>query len=98
MEKQILNGNTVFKLVDEEGLPLEIILLELRERNIGFNVLEFCESAKNANWTMQRTYITLKDLYIGKEHDKFNSYLVFTLSTVYKDQLSQEWKDKIGVK
>jgi len=63
----ILSGHVVFKLVDEKGLPLDIIVLELRDKGMGFNVLEFIESACKAKWTKERILNML--LYSGNKID-----------------------------
>lgn len=43
---KIVDGGKIFKLVDTWGLPLDIIVMELRERGLGFNVIQFVQSAK----------------------------------------------------
>ncbi len=57
---KIVSGHEVFKLVDTHGLPLDIIVLELRDRGLGFNVHEFIDSALLAKWTPKRIKWTLK--------------------------------------
>lgn len=41
----MVNGGEVFKLMDTYGLPLDIIVMELREKKMGFNVVEFIVAA-----------------------------------------------------
>ena len=55
MQKNVvLSGKEIFKLVDQNGLPLDIIILELRERNAAFDLSEFIGSAKKAGWKQAR--------------------------------------------
>lgn len=58
--ENILGGDKVFKLVDTWGLPLDIIVMELRDKGMGFNVLEFVQSAKKAGWKKERVHWMLK--------------------------------------
>lgn len=48
------SGHEIFKLVDTHGLPLDIIVLELRDRSEHFNVAEFVQSAVKAGWSKSR--------------------------------------------
>ena len=57
---RILDGNYVFKLVDTHGLPLDIIVLELRDRGEGFDVVEFIKAAYKAGWKKKRIEWMLK--------------------------------------
>ena len=57
---KIVDGGKIFKLVDTWGLPLDIIVMELRERGLGFNVLQFAQSAKKAGWKSGRVHWMLK--------------------------------------
>jgi len=41
----VLSGKNIFKLMDTKGLPLDLITLELRQRQAIFNVVEFVEAA-----------------------------------------------------
>ncbi len=55
----MISGYEVFKLMDTYGLPLDIIVMELREKKMGFNVVEFIEAAKKAGWKSSRVRWTL---------------------------------------
>lgn len=50
----------MFKLVDTQGLPLDIIVMELREKGLGFDVTEFIGAAKKAGWKEKRVSWMLK--------------------------------------
>lgn len=54
------NGKDIFKLVDTHGLPLEIIVLELRDKKQHFNAVEFIQAAKKAGWKAQRVWWMMK--------------------------------------
>lgn len=43
----------LFQLYDTHGLPLEIIMLEYKENNIQFNIMEFIYYALDAGWKMK---------------------------------------------
>ena len=54
-DKRLLDGESIFLLMDSHGLPLEIICLELRREGLAFNVLEFVESAlRSKNFTYSK--------------------------------------------
>ena len=46
----ILSGEYIFKLVDTYGLPMDMVNETLRERGLGFNVVEFVKCAILAGW------------------------------------------------
>lgn len=81
----VLSGHDVFKLVDRYGLPLDIIVLELRERDFAFNTAEFIESAKKANWKKERVYNMI--LYSGtqKDNEDFKEKLNMFIEYYYKN-------------
>ena len=55
--KLVIGG--VFKLNDTYGLPLEITLDKLNEKNMLPDWIEFWQSAMKAGWTQERTWIML---------------------------------------
>ena len=51
----VVSGNVIFKLMDTHGLPFDIILCELHDRGLAFNVHEFIISAiKSKNFSRKR--------------------------------------------
>lgn len=52
----VYKGDEIFKMVDTYGLPLDIIVLELREKGRGFDVLGFIDKALSVGWTKKRIY------------------------------------------
>lgn len=59
-QEKIIDGGLIFKLVDTHGLPLDIIVMELRDKELGFNILEFVQAAKKAGWKQERVLWMLK--------------------------------------
>jgi len=55
----------VFKLCDTVGLPLEIIILELRDRNLVVAWDEFITDARTHGWTDK----TIRKKILGANHD-----------------------------
>lgn len=54
-KKRVVNGNFVFKLMDSKGLPLDIILVELREKSLAFDLIGFIEAAiKSKNYSKKK--------------------------------------------
>lgn len=53
----IMPGNVVLRLMDEHGVPFELIQDRLREENSGFDVLDFLKSCeKNPNYGLEKGY------------------------------------------
>ena len=77
----MLSGYDIFKLVDTFGLPLEIIVLELRDRKMAFNVAEFIQSAKKAGWKKERVYnmVLYSGTMVGNKEfeDKLNMFIEY---------------------
>jgi len=55
----MISGHKIFYLVHRNGLPLDIINLELKNKGEAFNIEEFVESAIIAGWTRIRVENTL---------------------------------------
>ena len=80
----ILSGHDIFKLVDTFGLPLDIIVLELRDRNAAFNVAEFIESASRARWKKERVYNMILYSGVMKDNKEFENKLNMYINYYYK--------------
>ena len=80
----ILSGHEVFKMVDTFGLPLEIIVLELKDRNAAFNVAEFIESASKAKWKKERVYNMILFSGTMKDNEEFKEKLTIFVEHYYK--------------
>lgn len=58
----IIKGEFVFKLMDSHGLPFDIILCELKDRGLAFDVMGFIIAAiKSKNFTKKRLTNLLLD-------------------------------------
>ena len=80
----ILSGYDIFKLVDTFGLPLEIIVLELRDKKMAFNIAEFIESANKAKWKKERVYNMILYSGIMKDNEEFKNKLNIYINFYYK--------------
>jgi alanyl-tRNA synthetase len=82
-KSRIVDGAQIFKLVDSYGLPLEVITDRLREKGMGFNVVEFIQAALDSK---NFTYKTIKPrLLDGFEGDKESMSQLL-------DGLADKWK------
>lgn len=82
MSKEIVNGSEVFKLVDTHGIPLDVIVLELRDKNRAFNIAQFIEAASLQGWPEKRTVSTI----VATSNDKskrFKGMLAILCSKYY---------------
>lgn len=51
----IISGAFIFQLIDSIGLPLDIIIQELKERHLAFDMVGFIQAAKDStNYTPKR--------------------------------------------
>lgn len=57
---KIVKGSEVFRLVDTYGIPLDIVVLEFRQKGLGFNIKTFIDSALKAGWKKKRIFWVLK--------------------------------------
>lgn len=57
---KVLCGEKIFRLMDTRGLPLDIIVLELRDSAMAFNVKTFIDTALKSGWKPKRIMWTLK--------------------------------------
>jgi len=84
--KNVILGEFVFKLMDQEGLPFDIILLELKEKNLTFDIQDFILSAiKSKNFSKKK----LKLLFEMNDNPKYPDFLqtVFKLINVLWKQV-----------
>lgn len=70
---RVLGG--VFRLVDEKGIPLNLVLDRLKTEGLLCDWLAFWEDAKNGGWPIKRTWITLstavKEVFGQDFHDQW---------------------------
>jgi len=78
-----LDGHEIFLLVDSIGLPLNIIVLELREKGLSFNIAEFIESARDAGWKRMRVYNMVLYSGIMQNNKEFRKKLILFISHYY---------------
>lgn len=51
----VVSGSRMFRLIDSIGLPLDIVIQELKDRHIAFDVLGFVRAARDSkNYTPKR--------------------------------------------
>jgi len=79
----MISGHDIFKLVDTFGLPLEIIVLELKDRKLAFNVAEFIESAHKAKWKKERVYNMILYSGVMKDNKEFENKLNMFIEYYY---------------
>jgi|SRR5579872_3467564 len=56
--KPVMAGDFLFRLVDEQGFPFDLAIMELADKNLAFNVVGFCKAALKS-WPVKRVYETL---------------------------------------
>lgn len=77
----MISGKQIFKLVTEQGLSLDIINIELREKGLHFDTCGFIAQAVVEGWTEKRTIQTLMANSINPN----NKELSVKISSVYKE-------------
>ena len=69
---KIIDGETVYLLMDSKGLPLEIITLCLREKGMGFDVVQFVKTAlASKNFTYNKIKRRLVEAMLPEDRDEF---------------------------
>jgi alanyl-tRNA synthetase len=59
-----VHGQDIFRLMDSQGVPLELIAERLHSRGLAFNVNQFIAAAlESKNYTYQRIRSKLMDAY-----------------------------------
>lgn len=61
LRNEVLNGETVFRMIDSDGIPFEVVCHILRERGIGFDLKQFVVSAYSSG---NYTYTSLKKVLL----------------------------------
>jgi alanyl-tRNA synthetase len=46
----LFSGRTAFKMKDEKGMPLDLIVEMVRDRGMAINWVEFIETARKSKW------------------------------------------------
>lgn len=81
----VVSGLFIFRLVDTIGLPFDIVIQELKDRQIAFDVIGFVQAAKNSkNYTPKR----LRALFNENRpiDDKgFDDLIDFVIGKIYGD-------------
>jgi hypothetical protein len=81
----IISGKSIFKFMETKGLPLEFVLMSLKEKDFLIDWIEFIQISIDNNWKLKGTLIkvenSLYDVYgkneytkkiIGRLNDYFN--------------------------
>lgn len=69
---KLIDGGFIFKMVSEQGLPLEIINMQLREKQQAFNIEQFIQAAKKGGWTAKRVSLMLNDSTTNEVRSNIN--------------------------
>lgn len=80
--RPVLDGGSVFKLMDQEGLPLPVLQMFMEERRLAFDVLGFCRAAKaSGNYSPGKVGAILLE-GVSKTHDRelYHSVVVSILT------------------
>jgi len=84
--KSILSGDTIFKLMDTHGLPLDVITEILRRKDLGFDLFGFIKAAKaSKNYSKKRIRTILVDNAPLEVDTEFYTRLDFLLSIIYDE-------------
>ena len=80
----VVSGKEIFKLVDSIGLPLDVIVMELRDSGDAFNIAEFIESASKAGWPRKRVLNMVQGSSNLQDNQEFNTKLDMFLDHYYE--------------
>lgn len=70
-QANVLSGKTVFRIMDSVGLPLDIIVQELRAKGAAFDILDFVKAAKKSgNYNTPKGIGRLKERILETMLDK----------------------------
>jgi alanyl-tRNA synthetase len=58
--KTVVNGSKIFKIMESVGLPLDIILYELKNNDLIVDWIDFYETALKSNWTIKTLFDRLE--------------------------------------
>lgn len=73
----LLDGKKIFELMDSKGLPLEIIVLELRRRKRALNIPQFVEAAIDSkNFTFESVERRLLSCLPNQYHNDFKEEML----------------------
>jgi len=73
----LLDGKKVFELMDSKGLPLEIIVLELRRQKGAFNIPQFVQAAIDSrNFTFEKIEQRLLSCLPNQYHNDFKKEII----------------------
>ena len=71
--RKLISGNLIFQLMDSKGLPLEIVNDLLREKGLGFDVVDFIEAAlASGNFTYSSIKTRLVQAMVYDEMTRAN--------------------------
>ena len=80
---KIIDGKEVLSLVDSKGLPLEAVNIHLREKGMGFDVVQFVKAAlASKNFTYDTIKQRLVEAMLPQNRDEF----IKELDSVYDNE------------
>lgn len=78
----VISGAFIFRLVDSIGLPLDILVQELKEKQFAFDMVGFIQAAKDSkNYTAKRLVALFNE---NRPHnDGFDELVAAAIKKVY---------------
>lgn len=90
--KRVIKGG--FKLVNEAGIPMEMLLETLKEQNLVLDWEDFCREALNAEWRIKTIISKMEeailDIYGPTERPEFMLRLKLMLGKVAMELLNDD--------